>query len=413
MAASAWLVAVHGAHAASQWVVMVLLMRLGGEEVLGDFALGVSIATPVILFANLGLRQLVAIDAGRAIPLATAIRARGVTAALAWLGIAGGTLLAADWGSSSQAIMAVAVAKTVDSVADLFFGFHQRRGEAVSAGMSLLFRSLTGATGVCLALLVMPRASAAAVGLSVGTIVVLLAYDLPRIVKGDRRGERVAPPIARLLRDGLRVSLYVSLASLTVHIPRYFVSSMMGTKELGVLAAVTSFAAAAGLLGAAVGHVYLPRMAAACHRGGTADLLRLTKQYAATVGVAGLLLAALAVVYGSRVLDVTFGIASSEEARLLVWTMVSACVVGQVGVVAHLAMAAGLHASNLMAAACGALTCAVVAWLCTPSFGLFAAPLASAGSAVVVIVLVTVVVRRYLFASELPPDAGLASTGRP
>ena len=52
-------------YAACQWGAIVALARLGNAFMIGQFSLGLALATPVLMFTNLHLRAVQATDARR------------------------------------------------------------------------------------------------------------------------------------------------------------------------------------------------------------------------------------------------------------------------------------------------------------------------------------------------------------
>src|ERR1035441_5049952 len=66
--------------AAAQWATLSLVARLGGTEMLGQYALAVAIVSPVALFAHLNLRAVLATDVERWHPFGDYMAVRmGVT----------------------------------------------------------------------------------------------------------------------------------------------------------------------------------------------------------------------------------------------------------------------------------------------------------------------------------------------
>src|SRR2546425_157717 len=58
-----WTLAGNVVYAACQWGMLIVLARLGSPTMLGQFALGLAVTTPVIIFANLQLRAVQTTDA--------------------------------------------------------------------------------------------------------------------------------------------------------------------------------------------------------------------------------------------------------------------------------------------------------------------------------------------------------------
>src|SRR5262249_54071254 len=58
-----WAFAGNSAIAASQWMLVVLLTKLGGLAMVGQYALASAIAVPVMVFANMNLRGILVTEA--------------------------------------------------------------------------------------------------------------------------------------------------------------------------------------------------------------------------------------------------------------------------------------------------------------------------------------------------------------
>src|SRR5438552_1829564 len=52
-------------YATCQWIALIVLAKLGSAEAVGQFALGLALTAPIMLFANLQLAALQATDAAR------------------------------------------------------------------------------------------------------------------------------------------------------------------------------------------------------------------------------------------------------------------------------------------------------------------------------------------------------------
>src|SRR5579863_8985813 len=59
----AWALAGNVVYAICQWGILVALVKLGSSLMVGQFSLGLAIATPVLMFTNLHLRAVQATDA--------------------------------------------------------------------------------------------------------------------------------------------------------------------------------------------------------------------------------------------------------------------------------------------------------------------------------------------------------------
>src|SRR4051812_26106921 len=85
----AWTFVGNVIYAGCQWGMIVVLARLGSQELVGRFALGLAIAAPVLMFTNLQLRAVLATDAKQEHAFGDYLTVRLLTTATALLVIAG------------------------------------------------------------------------------------------------------------------------------------------------------------------------------------------------------------------------------------------------------------------------------------------------------------------------------------
>ncbi|MDP2995871.1 MAG: hypothetical protein Q8N47_00195, partial [Bryobacterales bacterium] len=93
----AWTFTGNVIYAAGQWAILSLIAKLGGGEMLGQYALAVAVTTPVVMLSHLNLRAVLATDVGRQRPFGDYLAVRlGITglslAAIAILALVSGPL---------------------------------------------------------------------------------------------------------------------------------------------------------------------------------------------------------------------------------------------------------------------------------------------------------------------------------
>lgn len=99
-------------YVASQRGQLVVLSKLGTPEMVGQFALALAICAPVIMFANLQLRSVQAIDARHEYTFADSLKLRLMaTTAVAYLVIIGIVVLSVHQRETALAILFIAMSK--------------------------------------------------------------------------------------------------------------------------------------------------------------------------------------------------------------------------------------------------------------------------------------------------------------
>ena len=140
----AWVLAGNVVYAACQWGMIVALAKLGSSYMVGQFSLGLAIATPVLMFTNLHLRAVQATDARRLYTFAEYLRLRSVMTLVAIAVIAGIAGFEHYERQTRMVILAVALAKGIETLSDIHYGLFQLNDRLDKTGLSMM---LSGSTG--------------------------------------------------------------------------------------------------------------------------------------------------------------------------------------------------------------------------------------------------------------------------
>ncbi|HYO58401.1 lipopolysaccharide biosynthesis protein [Archangium sp.] len=376
----AWTLSAGLVYALAQWGVLVACARLGTMELLGEFALGLAITAPVMLFARMNLRTLQATDARGAYGFEHYL-------GLMVLNVLGGVLLccaiglAAGYSARASLVIALlALAKGFEAVSEVFYGALQRAERMGLIARSIIAKSVLSVVLVALALRTTGSSAVAAAALGLSWAIVLFLFDAPAY----RREFGGMPPWHRLWRtpwseQGARLKSLLGLAyalgitallgSLRPNVPRYLLEAHFGQADLGMYAALAYFTALGGRVVHALGQAVSPRLGR-YHAAG--DQRRYGRALAGFVGGAalvGVCAIAGAVLLGRWALTLFYGAAYARNLDLFVWLMAAAaleyvCVSLQIGLTA----ARELKAQALMLAASVVVVALGSAWW-VPSVG--------------------------------------------
>ena len=121
-----WTLVGNVVYAGTQWGILVLLARLGSPEAVGQFSLGLAIAAPIQLFANLQLRDVQATDARVQFQFRdyTGLRILMTIIAACVIFAIGGVLY---HGETALTIAGFALSKGIESLSDVVYGFGSSR----------------------------------------------------------------------------------------------------------------------------------------------------------------------------------------------------------------------------------------------------------------------------------------------
>ncbi len=135
-----WTLAGNVVYAGCQWGMLVVLAKLGNPVMVGQFALGLAVTAPVIMFASLQLRPVQATDARREYEFGHYLGLRLVTTLLALLVIASISLTAGYRRETAMVVLAVGLAKAFESVSDVFYGLLQQAERMDRIAISMMLK---------------------------------------------------------------------------------------------------------------------------------------------------------------------------------------------------------------------------------------------------------------------------------
>ncbi|HTQ55158.1 MAG TPA: hypothetical protein VMI94_11905 [Bryobacteraceae bacterium] len=378
---------------ACQWSIVVALAKLGTPDQLGEYALGMAVAAPILLFANLQLRAVIASDVQDQFTLGQYAAFRTVSLGLALCVVAAVSISAGSGWRRGCVVLAVGFAQAVDYVAETCYGWMQKHNRLDRVARSLLMKGPLALGTLCVVMYVTHDVLWAVLGLAAGRLAILFAWDARLGFAGESRHpfrfdwRLLRPPGHRLLVSLLRLALplgFISmLGSLSANIPRYFVQAHLGSAELGIFSAMASLLSAGTLVVSACGQsIFLP-VAQACARADRAafrTFLAVAAAVGAALGSAGV---AAAVFFGRPILAHLFRPEYALRQEVFVRLMMAGAVTFAASGAGYVVTAArSLTPQVPMLAAAAAAGLAVSAWS-IPKAGLDGAANAVLASALV------------------------------
>jgi O-antigen/teichoic acid export membrane protein len=386
-----WTFLGNSAYGACQWAIIVIITKMGTPEMVGQFALGLAICAPVFTFANLNLRIVQATDARCDYHFGHFMGLRLLSIPGALLVIGAIILIS---GYSRQIALVVLAVAVIRSLADTIYGALQQREYMDRIGISLFMRSALSILVLIAILTLTGQVLWGTLGLALAIAIILICYDIGNGVwalnlsknpEGEsfiarwREGVRVLHPLwektklRSLFRTALPLGVVWMLISLSISIPRYYIEHYMGTKELGVFAALFQLMLAGTIVVMAICQAAQPRMAqyfAAGNFSAFRRLLFFLSGTAVLLGVIGILAAYLG---GQEILTLLYRRQYGEYIACFRWMMVAS-----VFYYLTSALGFGLTATRnfdrlflpyLVAVGISALC----SWLLIPAFGLLGA----------------------------------------
>ena len=396
----AWTFAGNALYAAGQWAILSLVAKLGGGEMLGQYALAVAVTTPVVMLSHLNLRAVLATDVGREHPFGDYLAVRLGISGLSLAAIAVLALVAGDSGSFSAAILMTGLSQSTESVSDVYYGAMQRRDRMERIARSMMARGILSPAAFGAALWAARDLVWALAAMTAARLAVLVVYDRPGGSAGECLSHSGWRAELAILRTALPLGIVLMLVSLNTNLPRYAIERHLGVRELGAFAAVASFVSVGSTIVNALGQAATPRLAGYVSRRELACFRTLACQLAGWVlalGAAGVLVSAL---FGKVVLRVVYRPEYAASSGLLVAVM-SAAVLGYIATALGYVITSARAFRAQVPLFCGvAASCWLASWVLVPRFGLHGAVLALAVAAAVQIGGGTLILGRSLRGME-------------
>ncbi len=276
-----WVLVGNVVYAGCRWGVLVVLAKLGSPEMVGQFAFGLAVTAPIIMFASLKLRAVQATDAGNEYQFGDYLGLRLITTTLALLAIVGIVLLGGYRLELALVILAVGLVKVFETLSDVFYGLLQRHERMDRIAKSMILRGSLSLTLLSIGIYLTGNVFWGTAGMVIASALILVGYDLRSgalFMKPMPRSDGIAPTgeddqperlrlrfpartLARLAWLALPLGIITALNSLRTNIPRYFIEQYLGERELGIFVAIAYLMVAGNTVAHALGQAASPRLA--------------------------------------------------------------------------------------------------------------------------------------------------------
>ena len=374
----AWTFAGNAVYAACQWAVLSLVAKLGGGEMLGQYALAAAVTAPVAMLSHLNLRAVLATDVEGHRPFGDYLAVRLSTTGAGLAAIAAIAFVSGRSSPMAAASLLVGLAQGAEQVSDIYHGALQRRERMDRVGRSMMARGIVSLAALAAALAATRELLPAVAALALGRLAVLLAYDRPlgsageSLVRTSRRAQWA------IFRTALPLGIVLMLAALNTNLPRYAIERHLGTRELGAFAAVASFMTVGSTVINALGQAATPRLArcfSGCDLAGFRRLALQLAGVAASLGAAGVAVAAVA---GKPILALVYRPEYAALGGLLTLAMGAGAVVYLAGALGYVVTSARAFDAQMPLFCAVAAASGLASFALVPRFGLPGAVMALA-----------------------------------
>jgi len=310
-----WMLGGNIVYAICQWGMVVALAKLGSSLMLGQFSLGLAIATPVLMLSNLNLRSVQATDATRSYLFREYRQLRCITTAGALLAVTGLVWVGGYSHSTAIVILGVASAKGIDTLSDIYYGLFQQHDRLDRTATSMVLRGVLAVTALSVSLYATRNVFGASLSVSSVWLLALWLYDARqarRILGVSQKRAAVfagGTPRSRqwhLLRLAFPLGVVTALASVNLNIPRYFIYAQKGGQQLGVFSAMAYATVAITLISDSLGHASIPKLSRLYAERRLGEFRSLLVRLLVACTVLGVTALAAAQIAGGRLLTIIY-----------------------------------------------------------------------------------------------------------
>ncbi len=224
---------------ASQWAMLAVLAKLGSPETVGQFALGLAVTAPIILFTNLQLRAIIATDARNENNFSEYFTLRLATTIFSIFIILGLVFISDYSRQTALVIVVIGIAKGFESMSDIVYGLLQQNEQMARIAWSMIIRGPLSLLIMTVCMVIWGNVLTAVIGLALIWLMVFLFYDMHSV---QWLQKRIHEPInlhfdwdsttqRKLIRLAFPLGLTAMLASLNTNIPRYLVENYWGDRD--------------------------------------------------------------------------------------------------------------------------------------------------------------------------------------
>ncbi len=326
---AAWTLVGRGVYYACQFGMLAILAAAGSPAVVGEFVFAMAVSTPAFTLANLQLHVVQCTDRRGEFSFSDFLRLRLVTTLATFLLIAAAATALAASAAEAWAIIAVAAAKGVESLSDLYGGRLQKHERLADAARSLMLRGFLALAAFAAVYPATHSLAWAALAMTVAWAAAVALYDVRLVRRLPREADRAARGaihlrLSRLAALAAPLGLLAGAAALESSLPRFIVGQAVGAYELGILGVMLYSTLVGNMVVAAVAQAALPRLASLHDVGRLVEVRRLVGRLVRVAAGAGMVTVALAALVGRIGLKLAFGPEYAQWHGLLTLTAIAA-----------------------------------------------------------------------------------------
>jgi len=308
-------------YAAGQWAILIILAKITTPEIVGQFAFGLAITAPIIMFGNMRLRLIQSSDDSNRYQFHDYFTLRLITTGIAVICLISISIFGNFSNEMIKIIIIIGIAKAIESFSDIIYGYFQKNELLKYIGISLTMKGVISVIFVLVLTYTYKNAIAAATGLVLAWVLMFILFDFKKAKSLEDRSSAFKiwslNRTSKIFIEALPLGFVALLGSLSFNIPKYFIEHFEGESLLGIYAAIGYISVAIMLIAASIGTPTLKIIASSYSNH---DIARFNSLYHFLIIVAlliGSIIITISITLGSELLGFIYGSEYSEYSDLL------------------------------------------------------------------------------------------------
>lgn len=249
-------------YAFSQWLILIIIAKIGTPEMLGKFSLGLAITAPIFLFTNLQLRAIQATDAKSLYKFEYYFTLRLISGIVAMSIISILVILINYSIELKIIIILVALTKLIESISDVAHGLMQKNERMDYISISKMIKSILSIFIFWITLIITGSLIYGVIGLAISWLIILTLIDIPQAKKFENVQLNLnISVITKLIKLAYPLGIAMMLLSVNTNIPRYALEYFNGLDLLGYFTSMAYIVVSGTTVVNALGQSASPRLA--------------------------------------------------------------------------------------------------------------------------------------------------------
>jgi O-antigen/teichoic acid export membrane protein len=249
-------------YALSQWLLLIILAKLGGEKVIGVYALALAVVSPIFSLGNMNLRAVQATDTEAGVCFTSYARFRHLTSLISILVCFSVAALVYRGNlDTCLSIFCLAIYKYFESQSDLVHGYLQKMERMDLIAYSIMLRGFFNLIIIGTAYYFTHDLVQALALSIIKSWMIYFIYDARNFRRLDKGDAHLSKTSLELFKIAWPLGIVIFANTLNLNIPRYFIAEYYDEAMVGIFASISYFIVAGSTLVNAIGQSAIPRLA--------------------------------------------------------------------------------------------------------------------------------------------------------